>query len=323
MAEGLHSLRRQTYKCRIMSIGFIKLHRKIIEWEWYSDVNVCRVFLHLLLTANFENKKWQGIDISRGQVITSLEKLGKSTTLTIQQVRTALTKLKSTHEITIKSTKLHTFITLTNYNLYQDRIVESNTPDNTPYNNSSTDDQQRINKESTTTKEGKELKEGEEVNNLKFQFEEIYRLYNQGKNLKVIPFDKQKAKFQNCLKQISFEELKQNIEDYLKYLPTAPWRQKKSFEAWINSSEFFANDWKNEGKQSTGKPETTKDLFCQSLNQSLGQDLIKNLIEGEVITIKLTGASANDKWDALNAELKDITTAKIKAKFGKETKISF
>jgi len=147
-----------------MSIGFIKLHRKIIEWEWYSDVNVCRIFLHLLLTANFENKKWQGIDISRGQVITSLEKLGKSTSLSIQQTRTALTKLKSTHEITIKSTKLHTFITLTNYNLYQDKIIESNTPDNTPNNNSSTDEQQSINKGATTTKEGKEIKEGEEVN---------------------------------------------------------------------------------------------------------------------------------------------------------------
>jgi uncharacterized protein YdaU (DUF1376 family) len=85
-----------------------------------------------------------------------------------------------------------------------------------------------------------------DIKDLKSQFEEIYRLYNQGKKLKVIPFNKQKAKFQNCLKEISFEELKQNIEDYLKYLATATWRQKKSFEAWINSSEFFANDWKSE-----------------------------------------------------------------------------
>jgi len=163
-----------------MSIGFIKLHRKIIEWEWYSDINVCRVFLHLLLTANFENKKWQGIDISRGQVITSLDKLGKSTTLTIQQVRTALTKLKSTHEITIKATKLHTFITLTNYNLYQDKIVESNTPDNTLDNNSSTKKQQTINKEATTTKEGKEGKESEErkeSNPLTKDFEKFWEDY--------------------------------------------------------------------------------------------------------------------------------------------------
>ena len=31
--------------------GWIKLHRKITEWEWYSDANTFRVFMHLLLTA--------------------------------------------------------------------------------------------------------------------------------------------------------------------------------------------------------------------------------------------------------------------------------
>ena len=82
-------------------------------------------------------------------------------------MRTALAKLKSTHEITIETTKIRTLITLTNYNLYQDKIIESNTPDNTPDNNSSTKKQQRSNKEATTTKEGeeeKEIKEGEEDN---------------------------------------------------------------------------------------------------------------------------------------------------------------
>ena len=158
---------------------------------------------------------------------------------------------------------------------------------------------------------------------LKSQFEEIYRLYNQGKNLKVIPFDKQKAKFQNCLKEISFGELKQNIGDYLKYLTTANWRQKKSFEAWINSSEFFANDWKSEGNQSTGKSLPTQDSFCQSLNQSIGQDLIKSVSDGELVSIRLNGASANDKWDALKQEVKENILAKVKAKFGKETKITF
>jgi hypothetical protein len=307
-----------------MSIGFIKLHRKIIEWEWYSDVNVCRVFLHLLLTANFENKKWQGIDISRGQVITSLEKLGKSTTLTIQQVRTALNKLKSTHEITIKATKLHTFITLTNYNLYQDRIIESNTPDNTPDNNSSTNDQQRINKGATTTKEGKELKEREEVNNLKSQFEEIYRLYNQGKNLKVIPFDKQKAKFQNCLKKISFDELKQNIEDYLKYLSTATWRQKKSFDAWINSSEFFANDWKSEGALS-GNDNLTLSSLIVKLNSIAGKQLFtKTEISYDDVVLKCESSALAKEARELSQDIKDeIKKEVLIAHPGKNLRVSY
>jgi len=237
-----------------MSIGFIKLHRKIIEWEWYSDVNVCRVFLHLLLTANFENKKWQGIDISRGQVITSLEKLGKSTTLTIQQVRTALNKLKSTHEITIKATKLHTFITLTNYNLYQDIIIESNTPNNTPDNNSSTNDQQRINKEATTTKEGKEekeIKEGEEKKPKKTkikpeitqsviedQFESFWNLY--GKKLSRPDAEK---KFKAALKKDTFENIIAGLEKYIK-------ARGADTQYWKHPSTWLHNEcWKDDYTQ--------------------------------------------------------------------------
>ena len=50
--------------------GFIKIYRSMLKWEWYEDVNTKAVFLHLLLTANFKDTKWQGITIKRGEVIT-------------------------------------------------------------------------------------------------------------------------------------------------------------------------------------------------------------------------------------------------------------
>jgi len=59
--------------------GFIKLHRKIIEWEWYDDINTKCLFLHLLLTCNFEDKKWRGIDIKRGQIVTGRNRLAEET----------------------------------------------------------------------------------------------------------------------------------------------------------------------------------------------------------------------------------------------------
>ena len=37
--------------------GFINLHRKILDWEWYDDINVFRVFTHLLLTVNWTPAK--------------------------------------------------------------------------------------------------------------------------------------------------------------------------------------------------------------------------------------------------------------------------
>lgn len=100
--------------------GWIKVYRKLTEWEWYHDKNVSRVFLHLLLTANYEDKRWQGKAIQRGQLATSLVNLAFATTLSVQQVRTALNKLKSTNEITIKSTNGYSLITICKYESYQD-----------------------------------------------------------------------------------------------------------------------------------------------------------------------------------------------------------
>jgi len=104
-----------------MENGFIILHRKIIEWEWYKNANVYRVFTHLLLMANHEDKKWQGISILRGQHLTSSDKLAIELGIGRQSVRTALNKLKSTNELTIKSTSRFSLITITKYCDYQDK----------------------------------------------------------------------------------------------------------------------------------------------------------------------------------------------------------
>lgn len=105
--------------------GFIVLHRSLLDWEWYSDKNTKILFLHLLLTANFEDKKWRGVDIKRGQVISGRIELAKSTGLTEREIRTSLSKLKTTNELTIKATSKFSIFTLTNYGLYQD-IAEKN-----------------------------------------------------------------------------------------------------------------------------------------------------------------------------------------------------
>lgn len=76
--------------------GYINLHRKILNWEWYDDIPVCRLFIHLILTSNWTNVTWHGIEIKSGQKLTSREHLATETGLTEQQVRTALKKLQKT-----------------------------------------------------------------------------------------------------------------------------------------------------------------------------------------------------------------------------------
>jgi len=99
--------------------GWIKLHRQIIDWEWFSDTTTFRVFLQLLLKANHKEKKYRGMVLKIGTVITSREILSFETRLSIQQVRTALDKLKSTNEITIKTSSQGTIIEVINYAKYQ------------------------------------------------------------------------------------------------------------------------------------------------------------------------------------------------------------
>jgi biotin operon repressor len=106
--------------------GWIKLHRKITEWEWYSDINTCRLFMHLLLMANHEDRKWKGITVKRGERVTSLESLSEETGLSTQSIRTSLNKLKSTGEITNTSTSKYRVISIKNYDGYQDTNKQIN-----------------------------------------------------------------------------------------------------------------------------------------------------------------------------------------------------
>jgi len=102
-----------------MNNGWIKLHRKILNWEWYGNDNVFRLFIHLLLMANHEDTNWQGEAISAGQRITSRQHLSKELKLGEQSIRTALNKLKSTNEITIKSTSKYSVICIIKWSDYQ------------------------------------------------------------------------------------------------------------------------------------------------------------------------------------------------------------
>ncbi len=99
--------------------GWIKLHRQILEWEWYSDNNCFRLFLHLLLKANHKEKRFKGIELKVGSIVTSRDLLARETGLSSQQIRTALTKLISTNEITSVTSSQGTIIQIVSYEKYQ------------------------------------------------------------------------------------------------------------------------------------------------------------------------------------------------------------
>jgi hypothetical protein len=130
-----------------MSKGWIKIHRQITEWEWYDEPNTFRIFFHLLVKANHKQNKYRGVMIEPGQIMTGFDRLASETGLTIQKVRTSISRLKSTNEITVNSSTQGTIIQIVNYSKYQVTTDEQQTS-----NKPITNEQQTDNKPITTNK---------------------------------------------------------------------------------------------------------------------------------------------------------------------------
>lgn len=112
--------------------GWVKIHRRLQLWEWYTDSAMVHLFLHLLLSANREAGNWRGIPVKRGQLITGRKSLSKETGISERTIRTCLKRLKSTSELTIETTNLYSIITICNYDEYQSREGESDQQNDQP-----------------------------------------------------------------------------------------------------------------------------------------------------------------------------------------------
>ena len=169
-----------------MSNGWIKLHRQILDWEWYDDVNTSRLFIHLMLTANHKDNNWRGIKIVRGSRLTSLDKLSSETNLTVSKIRTAIKKLVLTNEMTSKSHSQYTVFTMINYDLYQgdDKRIAN--------------ESQTINKRIATNKN-----ENKEKNNICELIAHAYKEQFDGQLPMVTKLsDQRKASINGCIKQM-------------------------------------------------------------------------------------------------------------------------
>lgn len=106
--------------------GWVKSYRKMLDWEWYTDSHMVHLFLHLVLNANVNDKTWRGVNIKRGQLVTSLITLNAQTGISIQTLRTCLNRLVESGEITQKSTNKYRIITICKYDSYQSSDDDTN-----------------------------------------------------------------------------------------------------------------------------------------------------------------------------------------------------
>jgi hypothetical protein len=98
---------------------YIKLFRKLVNWEWYSDTPTRSVFIHCLLKANWKPTTWHGIDMKRGEFIQSNENMAKELDLSVQQIRTAFQHLINSDSISFRKAGKYRIINVSKYIDYQ------------------------------------------------------------------------------------------------------------------------------------------------------------------------------------------------------------
>lgn len=95
--------------------GYIKLYRGLTDWRWYTSPNTLRLYIHCLMKAYYKETERLDMKIPAGSFETSYRKLARELNLTEKQIRTALSNLKKTGEVTVRATRKCSIITVVGF----------------------------------------------------------------------------------------------------------------------------------------------------------------------------------------------------------------
>ena len=112
--------------------GFVnQAYRDMLKWQWYHDNVVRSLFEHLLRIVNENDKMELGICIKSGSVLITINEIAYTIGFTVKQIRGAMDKLISSHDISIKSIHAKgTIITIEKWHKYQLKINDNLTDGN-------------------------------------------------------------------------------------------------------------------------------------------------------------------------------------------------
>lgn len=100
-------------------VGWVKIHRELLDWQWFSSSKHLSVFIYLLLNATHKETKWRNVTLNAGQLISGRNKISAETGINSSSVGRILADLKRTGELNIKSTSKFSIITIVYWEKYQ------------------------------------------------------------------------------------------------------------------------------------------------------------------------------------------------------------
>jgi len=108
--------------------GYVALKKTVFRLPFYREVEKMHLFLYLLMNACFSSMHFDGQHLNRGQILTSIRKLSKSTGLSEWSVRKILKQLEEQGEILIEKTLKGSIVSVVKH----DSLIENpHTPTHT------------------------------------------------------------------------------------------------------------------------------------------------------------------------------------------------
>lgn len=96
-------------------MGFVKLPNDLDQFDWFTDKNTLMVYIWLFLNASWCDKRYNGVDLSRGQVAATYPMISKFCDVTPRQARTIIKRLKTADRIAVETTSQFNIITVLDY----------------------------------------------------------------------------------------------------------------------------------------------------------------------------------------------------------------
>lgn len=109
--------------------GWIKMHRQALHNGWLQNHGLWAFWSYCLMKASHKPTTvmvgYQRVDLEAGQFVFGRQQAAADLAMTERQVRTCLTRLISTNNLTVKATNKFSVITVVNWHSYQDTATEN------------------------------------------------------------------------------------------------------------------------------------------------------------------------------------------------------
>ena len=216
--------------------GYVKLWRKSLDSPVWNNQNLWRFWMWCLMKASYKERTvkigYQDVLLSPGQFIFGRHKASLETGLSEQTIRTSIDSLRKRQNLTIKSTKQYSIVTIVNWDKYQGEVT-----------NEVTNSQPTTNQRLTTNKKDKKDKKVKEDNILISNFDMFWKEYPKKRNKGDAEksFKKVAPEEQLFTAMLAAIELAKKSEQWLKdggqFIPyPATWLNKRGWEDEISTA---------------------------------------------------------------------------------------